>query len=413
MNKIVIVGGGIIGLFTAWYIQKQGLQVTVVDRGDLTDGCSFGNAGLIVPSHVIPLASPGMFKKGIKNMLRPASPVAFHISPDKASLRWYLRFAGASTHEHVSASVPVLKELSWFSKQLYDEIHKSGEMDFQLWNKGLLMLYKSQHTGDELREEAEIARNAGLEVNELTKDEIHQMEPDTLPAITGGFHYVSDDHLNPFGLMNSLVAQLKKSGVEIIRNCSVENIVTIGNKAVSIQTSIGMIEFDQLVIAAGFWSSEVLRNLRIRIDVQPGKGYSFKIKHKKTIHYPALLSDANVAVTPINNELTQFGGGMEIGHTGYKISRARVQQIIKSVGQFYPSEKGIEFTGLNIWQGHRPCSFDGLPYIGRANGFTNVFVGTGHSMMGVTLAPATGRLLSELICGEKTTIDLQPFRIER
>lgn len=413
MNKVVIVGGGIIGLFTAWYLQKKGLKVTIVDRGDITDGCSFGNAGLIVPSHVIPLASPGMFKKGIKNMLRPASPVAFHISPDKALLRWYLRFAGASTEKHVKESVPVLKELSWFSKQLYNEIYQSGEIDFQLWNKGLLMLYKSQHTGDELLEEAVIARAAGLEVNELSKADVHQLEPDTLPDITGGFHYVSDDHLNPFGLMNALVAQLENSGVEIIRNCTVENIVTSGNKAVSIATSNGTIEFDQIIITAGFWSTKVLKDLKIKIDVQPGKGYSFKVKHKKQIHYPALLSDANVAVTPINSELTQFGGGMEIGYTGYKISRARVQQIIKSVGQFYPSEDGIEFPELNIWQGHRPCSFDGLPYIGRANGFSNILIGTGHSMMGVTLAPATGKLLSELISGENTTVDLNPFRIGR
>ncbi len=346
-------------------------------------------------------------------MFRPSSPVAFHLSSDKDLLRWFLRFASASTHKHVDESVPILKELSWFSKQLYNEIHQSGEIDFQLWNKGLLMLYKSHRAGDELREEAEIARHAGLEVKELTTEEIHKMEPDSIPDVSGGFHYVSDDHINPFCLMNTLVAQLEKSGVEIIRNCTVENIITKGKKAVSVKTSKGIVEFDQIVITAGFWSREILKDLKIRIDVQPGKGYSFKVKHKRPIHYPALLSDANVAVTPINAELTQFGGGMEIGYTGYKISRARVQQIIKSVGQFYPSEQGIEFSELNIWQGHRPCSFDGLPYIGQANGFSNIFIGTGHSMMGVTLAPATGKLLSELVAGEKTTTNLQPFRIGR
>jgi D-amino-acid dehydrogenase len=275
------------------------------------------------------------------------------------------------------------------------------------------MLYKSKHTGDELREESEIARKAGLEVNELTTDEIHQMEPDSLPDVSGGFHYLSDDHLNPYGLMNALIAKLEGSGVEIIRNCAVENIVVSGNKAESIKTSIGIITFDQLVITAGFWSRDILKDLRIKLDLQPGKGYSFKVKHKKAIHFPALLSDANVAVTPINNELTQFGGGMEMGYPGYKIYRARVQQIIKSAGQFYPKEKGIEFSELSIWQGHRPCSFDGLPYIDRVNFYPNIFVGTGHSMMGVTLAPATGKLLSELISGEKTSLELKPFRVGR
>jgi D-amino-acid dehydrogenase len=156
-----------------------------------------------------------------------------------------------------------------------------------------------------------------------------------------------------------------------------------------------------------------MKQLGLRLAVQPGKGYSFKVKTSSEIHFPALLSDANVAVTPLGNGLTQFGGGMELGYGDMKIRRARVDQIIKAVGEFYPSEKGIEIKDEQIWQGHRPCSFDGLPFIGKVPAYSNVFVGTGHSMMGVTLAPATGQLLSELISGEKTSLNLNPFRLER
>jgi D-amino-acid dehydrogenase len=161
------------------------------------------------------------------------------------------------------------------------------------------------------------------------------------------------------------------------------------------------------------WSLPVLKKLHVRVPVQPGKGYSFKLKANAPIHYPALLSDANVAVTPLGNGLTQFGGGMEVGFGDMKIRHARVQQIIKAVGEFYPAQAGMKVSDPEIWQGHRPCSFDGLPFIGKLKGYSNVFVGTGHSMMGVTLAPATGLLLSELIGGEKTSLDLSPFRIER
>lgn len=413
MSKIVIVGGGVIGLFTALYLQEKGADVTVIDRGDFTDGCSHGNAGLIVPSHVIPLASPGMLHKGIKNMFRSSSPVAARMSPDADLIRWYLRFTGAATDKHVQESIPVLKGLSLLSKNLYSEIKESGKLDFPMWHKGLLMLYQSQKTGDELLQEAEIARHAGLEVSELTAADIRKLEPDALPNVSGGVHYHSDDHLNPSDLMKSLIARLEKSGVNVIRHCAVEKIRTSGSKAIILETEKGPLGFDQLVITAGIWSSKILKQLQTRIAVQPGKGYSFKVKTSSTIHYPALLSDVNVAVTPFGNGLTQFGGGMELGYGDLKIRQERVRQIAKGVGEFYPSEKGIHVEPGLIWQGHRPCSFDGLPFIGRVPAFPNVFVGTGHSMMGVTLAPATGLLLTELISGEKTSLNLNSFRLDR
>ena len=413
MSKIVIVGGGVIGLFTAWYLRRKGVQITVIDRGDLTDGCSFGNAGLIVPSHVIPMASPGMLRKGIKNLFNPKSPLALRMSPDPDLIRWYLRFTGASSAKHVNESIPVLKELSLFSKSLYADLSSSGELDFPIWHKGLLMLYRSQQTGYELMEEAEIARHAGLEVSTLSVAEVHQLEFDAKPNVSGAVHYHSDDHLNPAALMKALIGGLEKSGVTIIRNCTARKVITSGQKAIAIETEKGTFEFDQLVISSGFWSSEILKQLKINLAVQPGKGYSFKMNTVRPIHYPALLADANVAVTPMGGDLTQFGGGMELGFGGLKIKKARIDQILKAVGQFYPSEVGLKIEQEQIWQGHRPCSFDGLPFIGRVPAFQNVYVGTGHSMMGLTLAPATGKLLSELICEKKLSLDLKPFRIER
>lgn len=413
MSKIVIVGGGVVGLFTAWYLRKKGAEVTVLDRGNLTDGCSFGNAGLIVPSHVIPMASPGMLRKGMKNLFNPKSPVAARMFPDPDLIRWYLRFTGTSTAKHVNESIPLLKELSLFSKSLYAELKDSGNLDFRIWHKGLLMLYQSQQTGDELFEEAEIARHTGLEVDNLTTNDVHRLEFDAKPNVSGGFHYLSDDHLDPSTLMKSLIAGLEESGVNLVRNCAVSKIHTSEQKAISLETEQGIFDFDELVIAAGFWSAEIMKQLKINLPVQPGKGYSFKVNTVRPIHFPALLGDANVAVTPMGSSLTQFGGGMELGFGDLKIRQARISQIVKAVGKFYPSEIGLNITPDKIWQGHRPCSFDGLPFIGKVSNFPNVFVGTGHSMMGVTLAPATGKLLSQLISGEKQSLDLTPFRIER
>lgn len=413
MSKVVIVGGGVVGLFTAWYLQKAGAEVTVVERTDLNDGCSFGNAGLIVPSHVVPLASPGMLRKGVLNMFKSTSPVAANLCPDLDLFQWYARFAASATNKHVEKSIPVLKELSLFSKSLYAGLKEDNELEFPFWEKGLLMLYRAEKVGDELRHEAEIARNAGLKVTDLTTADVHKFEPDALPVVSGGVHYHSDDHLNPSALMQSLVKAIQKNGVKILTNAEVQDINIVGSKAVSVATTKGVVECDELVVSAGMWSLPVMKKIKVNIPVQPGKGYSFKVKAKAPIHYPALLSDANVAVTPLGGGLTQFGGGMEVGYGDLKIRQARVKQIIRAVGEFYSTQSGMQIEDKELWQGHRPCSFDGLPYIGKVGKYTNIYVGTGHSMMGVTLAPATGLLLSELISGKKTTLDLAPFRPER
>lgn len=413
MSKVVVVGGGVIGLFTALFLTKKGAEVTVVDRGNYTNGCSYQNAGLIVPSHVVPLASPGMLKKGLKNLFHRSSAVGFRLAPDKDLVRWYWKFASAANNQHVSRSVNILKELSLLSRDLFSEIRDSDELDFPLWKNGLLMLYQSEKTGHELAEEAEIARNAGLKVDELSLTDVLHLEPDAQPNVSGGFLYNCDNHLNPSVLMNSLKHALQEKGVVFKSNLSVKKIHVVSNKIEQVETEKEVFDCDELVITAGMWSRQLLNQLKVTIDVQPGKGYSFVIKTSQQIQYPALLSDVNVAVTPLGNGAVRFGGGMEVGHSGYKVNKRRVDNIVKAVGQFYPSEKQIEIKENQIWQGHRPCSFDGLPYIGRVPGFQNMYVGTGHSMMGVTLGPVTGLLLSEQISGEKTSLPLEPFRVGR
>lgn len=413
MSKIVIVGGGVVGLFTAWYLSKSGAEVVVVERTDMTDGCSYGNAGLIVPSHVVPFASPGMLRKGLVNIFKSSSPVAAKMSLDADLLQWYARFATVATNKHVEKSIPVLKELSLFSKSLYAGLKEYNELDFPFWENGLLMLYKAEKVGEELRHEAEIARNAGLQVSDLTTADVHALEPEALPLVSGGVHYHSDDHLNPSALMQALRNALKKKGVKIMDMTEVLDINTVGSKAVSLTTNKGNVMFDELVVAAGMWSLPVLKKIKVNVPVQPGKGYSFQVKANTMIHYPALLGDANVAVTPLGGGLTQFGGGMEVGYGDLKIRKARVEQVIKAVGKFYPTQTDMKVSDEQIWQGHRPCSFDGLPFIGKVGKYSNIYVGTGHSMMGVTLAPATGFLLSELIQGKQTTLNLSSFAPER
>ena len=187
-----------------------------------------------------------------------------------------------------------------------------------------------------------MARHAGLEVSTLTATEVHRLEFDAKPDVSGGVHYKSDNHLDPTILMNTLISGLEKTGVTLVRNCALKKIRTSGQKAVELETEKGSFRFDKLVIAAGFWSTMLLKELNIKLAVQPGKGYSFKVNTLQPIYYPALLADANVSVTPLGNGVTRFGGGMELGFDGMKIKQARIQQISGAIGQFYPSESGLQ-----------------------------------------------------------------------
>ncbi len=167
MKRIMIIGGGVVGLFTAWYLRESGAEIIIADSGDMTDGCSYGNAGLIVPSHIVPFASPHTLHSAMKNLFNPRSSISVRMSADPGLLRWYFRFMLSATAKHVKESIPALRDLSLFSKSLYGELKAAGELDFPLWDDGLMMLYRSGKVGETLLEEAEMARREGLEVSDF------------------------------------------------------------------------------------------------------------------------------------------------------------------------------------------------------------------------------------------------------
>jgi D-amino-acid dehydrogenase len=409
MKNIVIVGGGAEGLFSAYYLLKKGHNITVIDRNNFTDGCSFGNAGLIVPSHIVPMASPGYVATGIKMMMDAKAPLAFKFPPSLNLIQWATKFYFTANKSHVKRSIPILRDICLYSQSLYKDLYKAGKIGFKLNEKGLLMLYRSKELEYEERQGAELAKKYGIEAKILSATEVQQLEKGTTVNALGAVYYTGDSHIDAQQLMYLLVTYLRQNGVKLIQQTEAKFIRQSGGKASALVTNKGEFTFDKLIIAAGAWSGQILKTANVKLPIQPGKGYSFKITTNQNISYPALLTDDRVAVCPISENLVRFTGGMEIGFFEKKINQTRLNQIKKSICQFYPDIKEINVSAENIWQGHRPCSFDGLPYIGRTNNMTNVLVASGHSMLGITLGPATGKLISELVDDEKTTIDLTHF----
>ncbi len=409
MRKVGIVGGGIIGLSSAYYLNKAGFNVTVFDQGDLQDGCSFGNAGMIVPSHLIPLAAPGMISKGIRWMFDSTSP--FYVKPrfNRDLFRWGYQFYKHSNNRHVELAIPALKEISLFSKSLYQQWYNELPFEFEYQEKGLLMLYQKAETEREEIEAAHVANKAGVEAVVMSLAEIQDMEPDVQVKARGGVYYPGDASLTPGLLVSQLINHLKSSGVQFETKTTVTGFQPNQYSINVLKTEKGDFDIDELVIATGSWSGAIASMLGTTLPMQAGKGYSFTLNDvKANTRIPSIFLESRVAVTPMGSSL-RFGGTMEISGVDHSINMRRVKGIVDSIPDYYPGMKVGMPLKENVWHGLRPCSPDGLPYIGRSGTWKNVIIATGHSMMGLSLGPGTGKLVSELLQEEKPSISLLAF----
>ena len=412
-KQIVIVGGGIVGLSSAYFLHKSGHEVIVIEKSDFTHGASYVNAGYITPSHIIPLAAPGMMSKGLKWMFNSSSP--FYLKPrwDPEFFKWAWYFKRSSTKAKVEKAIPLIKDINIISRGLFEDIKASGDLgDFQLERKGLLMLYKSDKAGEEEMQVAEKAAFIGLEVKALSKVETQKLEPETTLDIAGAIHYECDGHTTPTEFMPKMVTYLKEAGVKIMSGEEVLDIRAEGNKIKEIRTKTESFTPDEVVLAAGSWSAHLAKQLGLKIPLQAGKGYRINVNRKTNIHYPAVLMETKVAVTPMLG-FTRFAGTMEFSGINKTIRKERVEAIANAAKQYYPEleitaeEKSAAQSGL------RPVTPDGLPYIGRSSKFDNLCFATGHAMMGWSLGPATGLLVSEIIDGKKPSMEIEAFSPDR
>lgn len=413
MKPTLIIGGGIVGLFSAYFLQKEGVEVTIIDRTNLKDNCSTGNAGMIVPSHIIPLAAPGMISKGIGWMFSSKSPFYIHPRLDFKLAQWCLLFFKAANEKQVTKAIPFLKNLSLLSKALYQEFKvEHPESSMALVEKGLMMAYQTDAVEKEEIEFAHLARKYGLEAEILSPADIRNIEPNLEVKARGAVLFPGDAHLDPGALYSFLKKYLEEKGVKFLYNTQVLGFEKTGAKVEAILTDQGKIEAEKVLLCGGSWSGELAKMLDFFIPMMGGKGYSFVQANKPEIKQATILTEMKVAVSPYS-ETVRFGGTMEIAGTNQSINLNRVKGIFESINRFYPDFEAKFPAENQIWKGLRPCSPDGLPYIGFAPGHSNVLVGSGHSMMGISLAPATGKILAELHQQKDTAIEIKGFEVGR
>lgn len=411
--KAIIIGGGVIGLFSAYYLHKSGWEVDILDQGDLTDNCSHGNAGMVTPSHFVPLASPGMIEQGIRWMFDSKSPFYVKPSLNKDLIGWGLKFMKSATKKHVDRSAGGLRDISLYSSKLYHEFEKDSGLNFDLTDNGILMLFKSHKVEEEERHMIEQATNLGLDAQYLSPEETRKLQPDIELDILGAVHYHCDSHMSPNKLMKGLVKYLEEAGVRIHRHTEVTGIKHEGSKIISVSTKDKNYTGDKYLISGGSWSPGIAKLAGLSIPLMPGKGYSFMVNDPvKKMTVPSILCEARVAITPMNGGI-RFGGTMEIGKINDRVNMNRVKGIVESVPKYFPDFKLEVPKEKDVWYGFRPCSPDGLPYIGVTKKYNNLAIATGHAMIGLALAPATGKTIADSFNEQKPAIDAGLFDPDR
>lgn len=412
--KVVVIGGGIIGLSAAYYLQKSGHTVTVIDKGDYTNNCSYGNAGYVCPSHFIPLAAPGIITQGLKWMLNSKSPFYVKPSLNSALLDWGFKFMKNATHKHVEASAVPLRDIALLSQHEYEVWTKEPGFDFAYEHKGLLEIFQTMPVAEHAHHTVEKARALGLDVELLDYNALQAKEPETKINALGAIYFKCDAHLYPNKLMNDLLQHLTNAGVQLIKNASVKKFEKQHGHIAKVITDTQAFDVDEVVIATGSWSREVAALADTKISLMPGRGYSITLEDSPyKLNHPAILTEGRTAVTPMAGNKIRFGGTMEVVSTQTPPRYERVEGILKAAKSFFP-EFNIPMPAQDkIWYGYRPCSADGLPYIGRIKKYDNVVIATGHSMLGLSLGAGTGRLVKEIVNREPNCIDIKAFDVER
>ena len=411
-KEIIIVGGGIIGLSCAYFLNKSGHKVTVIDQSKMDGGASYVNAGYLAPSHMIPLAAPGVMKQGIKWMFNVKSPLYIKPRLDPEFLKWSLAFNRSCNAKHVERSIPIMKDIAVLGRDLYSQIKEEEGFNFQLEKKGLFMLCQSEETLHHEDELVQIALKEGLVARTISKEEVQKMMPKAHLDIVGASYFECDHHTTPGEFMSELKANLIQEGVAIRQEERVVDLEVSGNKITSVTTSKGVLKADEYVLAAGSWSTALSRKLGLKILLQAGKGYRIETKTETGITYPSILAEAKIAITPMNG-FTRFGGTMEIAGINHSINGQRVDAIAESVSKYFPKVQVTQEEKANAACGLRPVSPDGMPYIGKSKKCANLTIATGHAMMGWSLGPSTGKLVQEIIDEVKPSVAMELFHPDR
>ena len=407
---VLIIGGGVVGICAAHFLQEQGREVTVVEKDEVCAGSSYGNAGLIVPSHSVPLAEPGVIAQGLRWMFNPDSPFYIKWRWDRELVAWLWQFRKASTMRRVRQAMPLLRDMHLESLRLYQGL--AAELDFAFGHEGRLLLCKTAQGLQHIREEAELMQEIGLAVERVDAQQAQQRAGVELDCVGGAF-YAQDAHLDPARLVRTLAAHCVERGVQVHEQTEVLGFGKKGRRIQAVETTCGDFAATEVVLCSGAWSPGVAGALGLSLPVQPAKGYSVTFyKPDPCPEVPLMLVEARVGTTPMGDKL-RFAGTLELAGMDTSINRRRVAAIVHAVPRYVPAWTPDALELIEVWRGLRPCTPDGLPFLGRAGAYDNLTVAAGHAMIGVSLGAVTGAVTARVVQGAEPGFNLSLCNVDR
>lgn len=411
-DPVIVVGGGVIGAASAYYLTRLGRTVTLLDRGEFGKGCSHGNCGFVSPSHVLPLAAPGAIWPALKALFTPNSPFSIKPRIDFALWSWLFRFARRCNQHDMLESGRGIQALLTSSRALYDDLMREEPFDCEWQARGVLFVLQSHHAMEHFAESARLLRESfGLAGTRYDGDALQELEPALKPGLAGGWHYATDAHLRPDRLMAGWHTILTQRGVTIVEIGDVTGFIAENGRARAVQTSQGDMPASGVVVATGAWTPLLSRQLGCSIPIQPGKGYSITMPRPKIgPSMPLLFEEHRVAVTPMQTGY-RLGSTMEFAGYDTRLVRSRLE-LLRAGARHYLKEPECEPV-LEEWCGLRPMTFDGKPIIDFSPALANVLIAAGHGMLGVSMSPATGKLAAEMLAGMAPHIAPAAYRLSR
>jgi len=410
-SDVLILGGGVIGLASAYYLARAGLQVRVIERDKIGAGASSGNCGFVFTSDLPPLCAPGAVTHELTRMLMGKSPLYIKPELDFEKIRWLLHFAAKCTRGHLEHAVAAREAILHYSADLYADLYAAGEVDGARQQNGVMMVCRTRDGMERYGRTNEHLKPYGLEATPYRGAALAELEPALRVDLYGAWYHPDDFHVRPEALVADWRAGLERLDVTLLEDCRIERLLGDTGPISGVATTQGKFTADQYVLALGAWSRQLAKRLAIRIPVQPGKGYTLTMPRPALcLHIPCYMFETNVVATPWKDAY-RLGGTMEFSGYGLSINRRRVARIKESAARYLKEPLGHPL--LEERSDLRPMSYDDLPIIGRPCKHANLILATGHGMLGISMAPGTGKLVADLVRGVKPEIDPGPFSPDR
>ena len=402
-RPVIIIGAGIVGLSTAWALRQRSVESVIIDRDVLGDGASYGNAGLIIYGHA-PLNQPGMSRQGIGMLLNRQSPLYIRPSLRPGLLKWLWGFHQHCTAPHLERSMDVLAAMGWGSKQCFEEIIEKTGIDADWQINGWLDLCPTLEDLDHAESETALVGPYGFTSTRLEGQDFHTAHPGFTSSVAGAVHYHHSATLCPRSFSLGLRDALVECGISIREGVEAKRIETSEGQVTRVRLADGnSIEADQVVLAAGTWSTDLARSINLSIPMEPARGY-----HRDLIDLPyipkvgGVIRNTSIAFTPMFDRL-RLAGTLEIAGYNRPWMKERLDNLSTGAAE---SIQGISTAHtVGEWAGYRPCTPDGLPVVGKSSSVDGLHIATGHAMMGMTLGPYTGEMIARSLCGETQDID--------